>query len=143
MLKKEFQFEKTFDEFENGKFGEYDNIKYFGIKALSSEEQRNQVSVLYYDSSDNFAIKLKTKQEDEVILCKNPEGKTFNEIYKNIEEKESNFKGNKNIEEKEIVKIPNIKLNEKAEFSEIENKPFYHYKRKFLFNRKSNTNYSI
>ena len=30
-----------------------------------------------------------------------------------------------NIEEKEIVKIPNIKLNEKAEFSEIENKPFY------------------
>ena len=125
MLKKEFQFEKTFDEFENGKFGEHDNIKYFGIKALSSEEQRNQVSVLYYDSSDNFAIKLKTKQEDEVILCKNPEGKTFNEIYKNMEEKESNFKGNKNIEEKEIVKIPNIKLNEKAEFSEIENKPFY------------------
>ena len=125
MLKKEFQFEKTFDEFENGKFREYDNIKYFGIKALSSEEQRNQVSVLYYDSSDNFAIKLKTKQEDEVILCKNPEGKTFNEIYKNMEEKESNFKGNKNIEEKEIVKIPNIKLNEKAEFSEIENKPFY------------------
>ena len=125
MLKKEFQFEKTFDELENGKFGKYDNIKYFGIKALSSEEQRNQVSVLYYDSSDNFAIKLETKQEDEVILCKNPEGKTFNEIYKNIEEKESNFKGNKNIEEKEIVKIPNIKLNEKAEFSEIENKPFY------------------
>ena len=78
MLKKEFQFEKTFDEFENGKFREYDNIKYFGIKALSSEEQRNQVSVLYYDSSDNFAIKLKTQQEDEVILCKNPEGKTFN-----------------------------------------------------------------
>ena len=125
MLKKEFEFEKTFDEIENGKFGEYDNIKYFGIKALSSDEQRNQVSVLYYDSSDNFAIKLKTKQEDEVILCKNPEGKTFDEIYKNIEEKESNFKGDKNIEEKEVVKIPNIKLNEEAEFSEIENKPFY------------------
>lgn len=125
MLKKEFQFEKTFDEFENGKFGEYDNVKYFGIKALSSEEQRKQVTVLYYDSPDNFAIKLKTKQEDEVILCKNPEGKNFDEIYKSIEEKESNFKGNKNIEEREIVKIPNIKLNEEAEFSEIENKPFY------------------
>ena len=125
MLKKEFQFEKTFDEFENGKFGEYDDVKYFGIKNVSSDEQRGQVTVLYYDSSENFAIKLKTKQEDEVILCKNPEGKTFNEIYKNIEEKESDFKGNKNIEEKEIVKIPNMKLNEKSEFSELENKPFF------------------
>ena len=125
MLKKEFQFEKTFDEFENGKFGEYDDVKYFGIKNVSSDEQRGQVTVLYYDSSENFAIKLKTKQEDEVILCKNPEGKTFNEIYKNIEDKESDFKGNKNIEEKEIVKIPNIKLNEKSEFSELENKSFF------------------
>lgn len=125
MLKKEFQFEKSFEEFENGKFGEYDDVKYFGIKNGVNEEQRNQVKVLYYDSNDNFAIKLKTKQEDEVILCKNPEGKTFNEIYKNIEEKERNFKGNKNIEEKEVVKIPNIKLSEKAEFSEVENKPFF------------------
>ena len=124
MLKKEFQFEKVFDEFENGKFGQYDNVKYFGIKTGENEELRNQVTVLYYDSADNFAIKLKTKQEDEVILCKSPEGKTFNEIYKNIEEKEKNFKGNKGIEEKEVVKIPNIKLNEKAEFSELENKPF-------------------
>lgn len=125
MLKKEFQFKKTFEEFENGKFGNHDNVKYFGIKNGEDEGQRNQVKVLYYDSSDNFAIKLKTKQEDEVILCKNPEGKTFNEIYKNIEEKESNFKGDKNIEEKEVVKIPNIKLNEKAGFSEVENKPFF------------------
>lgn len=124
MLKKEFQFEKVFDEFENGKFGQYDNVKYFGIKTGENEEVRNQVTVLYYDSANNFAIKLKTKQEDEVILCKNPEGKTFNEIYKNIEEKEKNFKGNKGIAEKEVVKIPNIKLNEKAEFSELENKPF-------------------
>ena len=32
-------------------------------------------------------MKLRTKQEDEVILCKNPEGKTFGEIYNNILEK--------------------------------------------------------
>ena len=124
MLKKEFQFKKTFDEFENGKFGVYDDVKYFGIKNGKDKKQRDQITVLYYDSTENFAIKLKTKQEDEVILCKNPEGKTFNEIYKNIEEKENNFMGNKNIEEKEVVKIPNIKLNEKAEFNELENKPF-------------------
>ena len=125
MLKKEFQFKTVFDEFENGKFKEYENIKYFGVRKNSDYEKRNQITVLYYDSPENFAIKLKTKQEDEAILCKNPDGKTFNEIYKNIGEKEQNFKGNRNIEENEIVKIPNINLNEKAEFNEIENKPFY------------------
>ena len=124
MLKKEFTFNKVFDEFENEKFGEYENIKYFGIKNGEDEEQRNQVKVLYYNSEDDFAIKLKTKQEDEVILCKNPEGKTFNEIYLNIENKEKEFSGNKNIAKNEIVKIPNLNLNEIAEFSEIENKPF-------------------
>ena len=72
MLKKEFQFEKAFDELQDGKFGKYDNVKYFGInKNNKNEELRKQVVVLYYNSKDDFAIKLKTKQEDEVILCKN------------------------------------------------------------------------
>ena len=92
LLKKEFQFKTVFDEFENGKFKEYENIKYFGVRKNSDYEKRNQITVLYYDSPENFAIKLKTKQEDEVILCKNPDGKTFNEIYKNIGEQEQNFK---------------------------------------------------
>ena len=126
MLKKEFQFEKVFEEFENGNFGEYDNISYFGITASNeNEELRNQVQVLYYNSKDDFAIKLKTKQEDEVILCKNPNGDTFNEIYKNIMKQESDYEGAKYLFEGEIVKIPNIKLNEKTEFKEIQDKEFY------------------
>ena len=124
MLKKEFQFEKEFEEFDNEKFKNEDNIKYFGIKKDSNEEIRKQVRVLYYNSDNDFAIKLLTKQEDEVIFCKNPEGRTFNEMYQNIEQKEKNFDGNKNIEEGEIVKVPKIKIKEKSEFEEIENKIF-------------------
>lgn len=125
MLKKEFKFEKAFEELENGKFGNYENVKYFGIKKDSkSDELRNQVEVLYYNSKDDFAIKLKTKQEDEVILCKNPKGNTFNEIYKNIAKQETEYKENKNLQEKELLKIPNIKMNEKTELTEIENKSF-------------------
>ncbi len=124
MLKKEFQFEKAFEELENGKFGNYDNVKYFGIKKDETGELRNQVDVLYYNSKNDFAIKLKTKQEDEVILCKNPQGKTFNDIYKNITEKEANYKGEKTLEEGEKLKIPNIKLKEKNEFTEIQQKSF-------------------
>ena len=84
MLKKEFKFEKAFEKLDNRKFGVYDNVKYFGIKSDDVEELREQVDVLYYNSKDDFAIKLETKQEDEVILCKNPKLNTFNEIYNNI-----------------------------------------------------------
>ncbi len=125
MLKKEFQFEKAFEELENGKFGDYENIKYFGIKTKESEELRNQVKVLYYNSKEDFAIKLKTKQDDEVVFCKNPKGQTFNEIYKTIKDQEEKYKGPKYLNEGENVKIPNIKVKEKNELTEIENKEFY------------------
>lgn len=125
MLKKEFQFEKAFEKLENGKFGEYDNVEYFGIKSGDLEELRKQVKVLYYNSKNDFAIKLETKQEDEVILCKNPEGKTFNEIYNNITKQAEEYDGSNNLQEKELLKVPNIKINEKNEFKEIQNKSFY------------------
>lgn len=124
MLKKEFKFETTFDKLENGKFGEYDNIKYFGIKSDESEELRKQVKVLYYNSKEDFAITLETKQEDRVILCKNPKGDTFNEIYNTITNQAKQYNGNVNLQEGELLKVPNIKLSEKTEFTQIQNKPF-------------------
>lgn len=124
MLKKEFKFEKAFEQLRNGTFGEYENVKYFGIKSDDKEELSRQVNVLYYNSEDDFAIKLNTKQVDDVILCKNPEGKTFNEIYKNIKSKENNYTGKKYLIEGELLKVPNIKLKEKTEFTEIQNKPY-------------------
>lgn len=124
MLKKEFKFEKQFEELENGKFGNFDDVKFFGIKKNDNYEVRNQVDVLYYNSKDDFAIKLKTKEVDEIILCKNPKGDTFNSIYKNIKEEANKYKGKKHLEEGELLKVPNIKLKEKNEFQEIENKSF-------------------
>ena len=124
MLKKEFKFEKEFEELEDGKFKNYEDIEYFGIKDDETGDLRKQVDVLYYNSKEDFAIKLKTKQEDEIILCKNPNGKTFNEIYKNIQEQEKNYKGNKDLEEGERLRVPKIEVDEKNEFPEIQNKEF-------------------
>ena len=137
MLKKEFQFEKEFEELENGKFGNYEDVSYFGIKNDDTGELRQQVKVLYYNSKNDFAIKLITKQEDEVILCKNPKGTTFNEIYENIKDEENTYDGNKTLEEEEIVKIPNIKLKEKNEFYDLENKLFYFSNNKSFYIEKA------
>ena len=125
MLKKEFQFEHKFEELENGKFAEAEDVKFFGINTNNNnEELRDQVEVLYYNSKDDFAIKLDTRQDDEVILCKNPQGNTFNEIYTNILNQERNYHGEDDLQSGELLKIPNIKLAEKHEFTELENKPF-------------------
>ncbi len=125
MLKKEFKFEKSFDELDNGKFKNYDNVRYFGIKKDNeNDELKKQVEVLYYNTKEDFAIKLKTKKEDEIILCKNPKGNTFNEIYKNVGEQQKNYKGKTYIQNGELLKIPNLKINEKTEFVELEKKPF-------------------
>ena len=133
MLKKEFQFEKEFDELEKGKFGNYDQVQYFGIKEDSDSSLRSQVRVLYYQSKDDFAIKLLTKQNDEVILCKNPQGKTFSEIYENIQKQQKQYQGSSRIQEEEIVKIPNIKLKEKTSFDQICKRPFLFANRTTLY----------
>lgn len=126
MLKKEFKFEKAFEELEEGKFENYNNVKYFGIKKNSEKDElRGQVEVLYYNSKDDFSIKLKTKQEDEVILCKNPKGNTFNEIYQNIDKQRNEYKGKRGLQKGELLKVPNIKIKEKTEFKELQEKSFY------------------
>lgn len=125
MLYRNFEFLKEFDKLENGKFADkYDNIEYFGIDKNTKDSVGNQIDVLYYNSKDDFAIKLETKKEDEVILCKNPQGNTFNEIYNNILTQKNEYKGSRRIQEDELLKVPNIKLNEKNEFKEIQDKPF-------------------
>ena len=125
MLKKDFKFEKVFTELENGKFGNFENIKYFGINEQTEEQVRNQVKVLYYESKDNFSIKLTTQGNDEIILSKGNKEDNFLEIYKEINEKSEKYKGNRNFTELDKLKIPNISFKLKKEFEELENKPFY------------------
>lgn len=125
MLKKEFNFEKEFTDLPSGTFGKYENISYFGINSSTDEQVKNQVEVLYYNSKDDFAIKLNTKENDEIIITKGGEGNTFGKIYENIQTNAIAYKGEKYLKEGENLKIPNIKFKVKEEIKEVENKPFY------------------
>ena len=111
MLKKEFEFENEFDELDNGKFGEYDDVEYFGINSNSNELLRNQVQVLYYNSKEDFAIKLLTKQNDEVIIARGNEGNTFNEIYNDVKNKQANYQGSTELSEADKLRIPKINFD--------------------------------
>lgn len=124
MLKKQFEFPKVFTELENGKFGNYDNVKYFGINGKTEEQVREQVAVLYYDSEDDFAVKLLTKGNDEVILVKGNKANTFAKIYEETMQKSESYDGIYDLEEGEILQIPNIDFDLEKEIKEVEEKPF-------------------
>ena len=115
MLYREFEFNKKFDTF-NDKFKDKENVEYFGI-IKESNLIRNQIKVYYYNSENDFAIKLITKNNDEVIVIKNPKGETFEEIYNNIKDKQTtSFNSDDNF------MMPKIDFNVLREYSELENK---------------------
>lgn len=115
MLYREFEFNKKFDTF-NDKFKDIKNVEYFGI-IKESNLIRNQIKVYYYNNENDFAIKLITKNNDEVIVIKNPKGETFEEIYNNIKDKQTtSFNSDDNF------MMPKIDFNVLREYSELENK---------------------
>lgn len=124
MLKKDFEFKNPFDKLEDSTFKKYSNVKYFGINKKSNDVLREQVSVLYYNNSNEFAIKIDAKGNDEVILIKNPNGKSFLDIYNNITNNSNVYEGSKKLEKNEHLSIPNIDFKTKVNFKEVENKKF-------------------
>lgn len=124
MLKKQFEFPKEFTQLEPGNFGEKENVTYFGIDGQTDKEVREQVEVLYYESKDKFAVKLKTKTNDEVIIARGLEANTFGSSYEEIKKKKEEYKGNQNFTEEDSLKIPDMKVDLKKEIKEVEHKTF-------------------
>jgi len=124
MLYRKFEFLQEFDKLENQKFANYDNIKYFGIDNNTKNSVGDQIDVLYYNSQDDFAIILNTKTKDEVILCKNPQGNTFKEIYDNMNNETANYKGSKEFKSIDEFKMPNLEIDEEREYTELQGKKF-------------------
>lgn len=125
-LYRNFEFVNKFNILDQESFGEYDNINFFGV-VYGENKAKEQIEVLFYNSKDNFAVKLNTKDSDEVIFYKNPEGKTFEEIYNNLLYNASIYKGSSKFNNEDIFKAPFIKFNTKREYTELENKAFYSY----------------
>lgn len=125
MLKKEFKFKYAFDELENGDFGNYKDVKFFGIDENTDDKIRNQVKVLYYNGKDHFAVKLNTKTNDEVLLVKGHKGITFYDIYNYMLKENIAYEGNEYFGDNDTLKVPNLKMDEIKEVKEVENKSFY------------------
>ena len=121
MLKKDFQFLSAFDKLPQGYFGKNRKpVQYFGIKDNSNSKLYKNVHVMFYNNDKDFAVKLYTKGKDEVLLYRTNNNETFAKSFADINQKEKNYKGNKNFVKDDTLMIPNINLYKVANFGELE-----------------------
>ena len=122
MLKKEFNFLEPFStamgsmEFKNSNT----KVKCFGVDNTNNPVAGKNVEVLFYNSTEDFAIKLKTIEGEEVILYRTSEvGKSFNDYYQDINEKEVKYAGSKVFEETDKLLIPFIQIHDDVNYDDL------------------------
>lgn len=121
MLKKDFRFPNAFDKLATGNFGNsQEKVKYFGINDNSNQKLYKNVSVLFYNDDNDFAVKLYTKGKDEVLLYRTNDDKTFDKYYAELNDKTAKYNGDKNFVKNDTLTIPDIKLYQETSFNELE-----------------------
>ena len=115
---------EPFPEVETNKFGGSNNfVKYFGVNPQTKESTANQITILFYNNQDDFAIKISTKGNDELVLYKNKDIDNFYNAYSKINQESISYTREKNINpKKDNVRIPFINFKTTINYDELCNK---------------------
>lgn len=121
MLKKEFNYLEQFPSLQPRKFGDSEElVKYFGTNGTTEQTANKNVEVLFYNSKEDFAVKLKTKEGEEIILYRTTgEGKSFEKNYEEILEEQEKYNGEKNLTSKDSIMIPFINVHNEINYDEL------------------------
>lgn len=122
MLKKEFEFLEPFSTAMGSiSFNNSDTrVKCFGVDSNTGLEAGKNVTILFYNSEDDFAIRLKTKEGEEVILYKTSgEGKSFEENYQECLSKGATCGNERVFGAKDFLRIPFIKIQDEINYDEL------------------------
>ena len=123
MLKKDFEYAKALNKLKPEAFkGSEGDIEYFGILKSSKTSARDIVNVLFYNDMNDFAVSLKTKQNDVVYLYRTNDNKTFSEYYSDMNKKANVSKTNREFTKNDELKIPNLDFKTETLFGELCNK---------------------
>ena len=152
-LNKELNFLESFDNFSDYKwtFGNSEEyIKYFGINNASPEEMNKNVEILFYNKlnngsllSNDMAIKLKTKEGDEIILYRTDDKKSFDEYYEDIKAKTKSYKGRTEFSEDDELRIPYIKVNGMINYNQLYDKKIKNSKGLYIYDVIQNVNFYL
>ena len=152
-LNKELNFLESFDNFNDYKwtFGNSDEaIKYFGINNASPEKMNKNVEILFYNKlnngsllSNDMAIKLKTKEGDEIILYRTDDKKSFDEYYEDIKAKTKNYKGRTEFSEDDELRVPYVKVNGMINYNQLYDKKIKNSKGLYIYDVIQNVNFYL
>lgn len=149
LLYKNIEFIEPLDKLNSSYFGdnkeEYDNqkVKYFGIDRSSNKKLKNSVDILFYNNNSDFAVKLKSKSNDEIILYRTDKLDSFDSIYKDALEKESKYDGDKLFEKSDELEIPYISINTAISYDELCQKNIKGQNGMFIENAVQNVIFSL
>lgn len=120
MLMKNFEFIVPFDKLGGLRFNDSEGyVEYFGINNASGESLNQNVEVLFYNNQNDFAVKLKTKENEELILYMNDTYTSFNDMYNEIEEKSEKYLGDKTFNQSDELKVPYINVDTIINYDEL------------------------
>lgn len=152
-LNKELNFLESFDNFSDYKwtFGNSEEyIKYFGINNASPEKMNKNVEILFYNKlnndsslSNDMAIKLKTKEGDEIILYRTDDKKSFDEYYEDIKAKTKNYKGRTEFSEDDELRVPYVQVNGMINYNQLYDKKIKNSKGLYIYDVIQNVNFYL
>ena len=152
-LNKKLNFLEIFDNFSNDynfTFGNSEElIKYFGINNASSENMNKNVEVLFYNRTGNrpqdndFAVKLKTKEGDEIILYRTNDNKTFEEYYNDIKDKTNAYTGKREFLKNDELFVPYVRVNGMSSYNELYDKEIENTNGLYIYDVIQNVNFSL
>ena len=152
-LNKELNFLELFDNFSDYKwtFGNSEEyIKYFGINNASPEKMNKNVEILFYNKlnngsllSNDMAIKLKTKEGDEIILYRTDDKKSFDEYYEDIKAKTKKYKGRTEFSEDDELRVPYVKVNGMINYNQLYDKKIKNSKGLYIYDVIQNVNFYL
>lgn len=123
MLKKDFEYAQSLDKLKEEPFnGSKENVSYFGILKSSKTEARDIVNVLFYNDINDFAVSLKTKQNDVVYFYRTNDNKNLSDYYTDMMKKTEKSNTNSEFTKEDELKIPNLDFKIEKSFNELCNK---------------------
>lgn len=116
MLKKNFAFWIPFDRLASSSFNNStETVKYFGIDKKSNKKLTENVTVLFYNSPDEYAISLATNEREDVILYRTDKKDTFANHFSFIEN--NTYYGSLSADDE--LKVPDISVDKTISYDDL------------------------
>ena len=144
ILVKNFSFKHPFQKLKSEPFNNStEKVKYFGVDKENNILAKENVEILFYNSPNEFAIQLNTKENEQIILYKTEQNKTFPEYQQIIEEKNKQYTGKRKMQYGEELKIPYIKVDTQMNYEELCNKELKRKQGGYIMTAIQNVRFSL